>query len=189
VGLGLEEGLLKQLPIADGTGAAAKAAPLSREGLNAPAEPMASPTDDLISPTGTAMQEEMNSPTTAALEPGGGDALNGPGQITTTPGDDDHRAVDKNRRRQQAREGQRSGRGHCSRRQAHGYRANERGKLSEDYRFRRVPPAMGSWPLAQPLFYQYKRTEGQAELLQGNGTQQANATGSRASSMQRRGTE
>jgi hypothetical protein len=41
--------------------------------------------------------------------------------------------VDKNRRRQQAREGQCSGRGHCSRRQAHGYRANERGKLPEDY--------------------------------------------------------
>jgi hypothetical protein len=40
--------------------------------------------------------------------------------------------MELNRRRQQAREGQCSGRGHCSRRQAHGYRANERGKLSED---------------------------------------------------------
>jgi hypothetical protein len=44
-----------------------------------------------------------------------------------------------------------------------GYRANERGKLSEDYRFIQVPQAMGSRPLAQPLFYQCKRTEQRAE--------------------------
>jgi hypothetical protein len=31
---------------------------------------------------------------------------------------------------------------------------------------------MGSWPLAQPLFYQYKRTERQAERLRGNGSAQ-----------------
>jgi hypothetical protein len=133
VGLGINQGLLKQLPIADRTGAAAKATPLSGEGLNAPAKLMGSVTDGLIGTTGTAMQEEMDGPATAALEQGRSDALNGPGQITTAPGDDDHGAVDKNRRRQQAREGQCSGRGHCSRRQAHGYRANERGKLSEDY--------------------------------------------------------
>jgi hypothetical protein len=36
--MGLEQRLLKQLLIADGTGTAAKAPPLSREGLNAPAE-------------------------------------------------------------------------------------------------------------------------------------------------------
>jgi hypothetical protein len=29
---------------------------------------------------------------------------------------------------------------------------------------------MGSWPLAQPLFYQYKRTMKKAERLQGNGS-------------------
>ena len=133
MGLGLEEGLLKQLPIADGPGAAAKTTPLSGEGLDAPAELMGSPTDGLISPTGTAMQEQMNGTAATALEQGGGDALNGPGQITTTPGDDHQGAMDMNRRRQQAREGQCSGRGHCSRRQAHGYRANERGKLSEDF--------------------------------------------------------
>jgi hypothetical protein len=112
VGLGLDEGLLKQLPIADGTGAATKAAPLSREGLNAPAELMGSAADGLIGTTGTAMQKEMNGTATTALEQGGGDALNGPGQITTTPGDDDHRAMDLNRTRQQAREGQCSGRSH-----------------------------------------------------------------------------
>ena len=133
MGLGLDERLLKQLPIADRTGAAAKAAPLSSEGLDAPAELMSSPTDGLIGTTGTAMQQEMNGTATAALEQSGGDALNGPGQITAAPSDDHHRAMDLNRARQQAREGQCSGRGHCSRRQAHGYRANERGKLSEDF--------------------------------------------------------
>jgi hypothetical protein len=66
---------------------------------------MGSTTDGLISSTGTAMQEEMDGTATAALEQGGGDALNGPGQITPAPGDDAHRAVNKNRRRQQAREG------------------------------------------------------------------------------------
>ncbi|MEY3929825.1 MAG: hypothetical protein RLZZ516_1535 [Cyanobacteriota bacterium] len=131
--MGLEESLLKQLPIADGPGAATKATPLSGEGLDTPAELMGSPTDGLISTTGSAMQKEMDGTATAALEQGRSDALNGPGQITPAPGDDDHRAVDKNRRRQQAREGQCSGRGHCSRRQTHGYRANERGKLSEDF--------------------------------------------------------
>ena len=34
---------------------------------------------------------------------------------------------------------------------------------------------MGSWPLAQLLFYQYKRTEQRAELLQGNGSAQSKA--------------
>ena len=133
MGLGLKEGLLKELPIADGPGTAAKATPLSSEGLDAPAELMGSAADGLISTASTAMEKQMDGATTAALKQGGGDALNGPGQITTAPGDDHHRAMDKNRRRQQAREGQCSGRGHCSRRQAHGYRANERGKLSEDF--------------------------------------------------------
>ena len=32
---------------------------------------------------------------------------------------------------------------------------------------------MGSWPLAQPLFYQYKRTVGSANVLQGNGSTQS----------------
>ena len=131
----------------------------------------------------------MNGTAATALEQGGGDALNGPGQITPAPGDDDHRAMDKNRRRQQAREGKCSGRGHCSRREAHGYRANERGKLSEDYRFRRVPPAMGSWPLAQPSFYQCKCTAGLVDPLQGSGTQQSEAACHPMALMQRNGME
>jgi hypothetical protein len=56
-----------------------------------------------------------------------------------------------------------------------GYRANERGKLSEDYQSIKVPQAMGSWPLAQLLSYQYKRTERRAEWLRGNGSWQSNA--------------
>ncbi len=32
---------------------------------------------------------------------------------------------------------------------------------------------MGSWPLAQPLFYQHKRTVGSANVLQGNGSAQS----------------
>jgi hypothetical protein len=79
------------------------------------------------------MEQQMDGPAATSLQEGGGDALPGPGEITATGSNDDHRAVDKNRRRQKAREGQCSGRGHCSRRQAHGYRANERGKLSEDF--------------------------------------------------------
>ncbi len=34
---------------------------------------------------------------------------------------------------------------------------------------------MGSWPLAQALFYQYKHTMQQAERLQGNGFAQNKA--------------
>ena len=131
--MGLQEGLLEQKAIADGAGSTAMAVPISGERLDPPAELMGSATDGLISTTRTAMQKEMDGPATAALEQGGRDALNGPGQITAAPSDDHHRAMDLNRTRQQAREGQCSGRGHCSRRQAHGYRANERGKLSEDY--------------------------------------------------------
>jgi hypothetical protein len=88
VGLGLDEGLLKQLPIADGTGAAAKATPFSREGLNAPAELMGSAADGLIGTTGTAMEQQMHQPAAAAGEQLSGDALMGPGEITAaTSGD------------------------------------------------------------------------------------------------------
>ena len=38
-----------------------------------------------------------------------------------------------------------------------------------------LPQAMGSWPLAQLLFYQYKRTEQRAEQLRGNGSTQSKA--------------
>jgi hypothetical protein len=39
-----------------------------------------------------------------------------------------------------------------------------------------LPQAMGSWPLAQPLFYQYKCTmQDRQEQLQGNGSAQTKA--------------
>jgi len=38
-----------------------------------------------------------------------------------------------------------------------------------------LPLAMGSGPLAQPLFYQQKRTIGRAEPLQNNGSEQSQA--------------
>jgi hypothetical protein len=133
VGLGLHQGLLQQKAIADRTGSAAMAAPISGEGLNPPAELMSGTADGAISTTGTAMQQQMDRPATAALKQGGGDALLRPDKITATSGDDDDRAMGQRRRRQEAKGRQCSGLGHCSRRQAHGYRANERGKLSEDY--------------------------------------------------------
>jgi hypothetical protein len=79
------------------------------------------------------MEQQMDGPAATALEESGGDALLGPGEITATGGDDDDGAMNNNRRWQQASQRQCSGLGHCSRRQAHGYRANEWGKLSEDF--------------------------------------------------------
>jgi hypothetical protein len=109
------------------------AAPISGEGLDPPAELLGGTADGAISATGPAMQQQMDRPATAALEQGGGDALLGPDEITATSGDDDDRAMGQRRRRQEARKRQCSGLGHCSRGQAHGYGANERGKLSEDF--------------------------------------------------------
>ena len=49
MGLGLDQGLLEQLPITNGARTAAKAAPLGSEGLNAPAELIGRASDGLIS--------------------------------------------------------------------------------------------------------------------------------------------
>jgi hypothetical protein len=79
------------------------------------------------------MKQQMDRPATAALEQGRGNALLGPEEITATSGDDDDRAM-----------GQRSGGGRRPREdnaaawataaegKLMGYRASERGKLSED---------------------------------------------------------
>ena len=126
MGLGLDQGLLEQAPIADGPGAAAITAPISGEGLDPPAELMGGAADGAISATGPAMQQQMNSPPARALEQGGGDALLGLDEITSTGRDDDGRA-------------------------------------------------MGSWPLAQLLSYQYKCTERPVDWLRGNGSTQSKA--------------
>ena len=120
VGLGLHQGLLQQKTIADRTGSAAMAAPISGEGLDPPAELLGGTADGAICATGPAMQQQVNRPASRALEQGRGDALLGPGQITTTSGNDDDRAMGQHRRRQEARKRQCSGLGHCSRREAHG---------------------------------------------------------------------
>ena len=60
-----------------------------------------------------------------------------------------------------------------------GYRANERGKLSGIS----LPQAMGSWPLAQSLFYQYNRTIERAGRLRGKRSAQTAATPNRPSSL------
>ena len=104
MGLGLDQGLLKQKAIADGAGTAAITAPLGSEGLDTPAELMGRAADGLIGTTGAAMEQQMDRPATTALEESGGDALLRPGEIATTGRDDDDRAVGQHRRRQKAGE-------------------------------------------------------------------------------------
>ena len=127
--LGLDQGLLQQEAIADRTGSAAMAAPISGEGLDPPAELLGGTADGAISATGPAMQQQMDRPATAALEQGGGDALLGPDEITATSGDDDDRAMGQRRRRQESGKRQCSGLGHCSRGQAHGLQSKRTGQV------------------------------------------------------------
>ena len=114
MGLGLHQGLLQQEAIADRTGSAAMAAPISSEGIDPPAELLGGTADGAISATGPAMEQQMDRPATAALEQGGGDALLGPDEITATGSDDDDRAMGQRWRRQEAKGRQCSGLGHCS---------------------------------------------------------------------------
>jgi len=100
VGLGFRQGLLEEAAIADRPGATAIAAPLGGKGLNPPAELISSTADGLISPTGTAMEQQMDRPAATSLQEGGGDPLLGPGEITATGGNDDDGAMNQNRRRQ-----------------------------------------------------------------------------------------
>jgi hypothetical protein len=137
VGLGLHQGLLKQKAIADRPGRAAMAAPISNEGLDPPAELLGGTPDGAISTTGTAMEQQMYRPATAALEQGGGDARLRPDEITATSGDDDDRAMGQRRRRQQARKRQCSGLGHCSREQAHGLQSKRTGQVVRGFRCHR----------------------------------------------------
>ncbi len=133
VGLGLHQGLLQQEAIADGPGSAAMAAPISGEGLDPPAELMGGTADGAISATGTAMEQQMDRPTSTALEESGGDALLGPDEITATSGDDDDRAMGQRRRRQEAKGRQCSGLGHCSRGQAHGLQSKRTGQVARGF--------------------------------------------------------
>ena len=93
MGLGLNQGLLQQKAIADRTGSAAMAAPISGEGLDPPAELLGGTADGAISAPGPTMQKQMDRPAARTLEESGGDALLGPDEITATSGDDDDRAM------------------------------------------------------------------------------------------------
>jgi hypothetical protein len=133
VGLGFRQGLLEEAAIADRPGAAAIATPLGGMGLDTPTQLMGGTADGLIGATGTAMEQQMDGPATAALEQGGGDALLGPGEITATGSNDDDGAMNNNRRRQQASQRECSGVGHCSRGQAHGLQSKRTGQVVWDF--------------------------------------------------------
>ena len=137
VGLGLHQGLLQQEAIADRTGSAAMAAPISGEGLDPPAKLLGGTADGAICATGPAMQQQVNRPASRALEQGRGDALLRPDEITATSGDDDDRAMGQRRRRQEAKGRQCSGLGHCSRGQAHGLQSKRTGQVVRGFRCRR----------------------------------------------------
>ena len=144
VGLGFHQGQLQQKAIADRTGSAAMATPISGEGLYPPAELLGGTADGAISAMGTAMEQQMDRPATAALKPGGGDALLRPDEITATSGDDDDRAMGQPRRRQEAKGRQCSGLGHCSRGQVHGLQSKRTGRIVRGLRYRRRW-ARGPW--------------------------------------------
>ena len=137
VGLGLDQGLLEQAPIADGPSTAAITAPISGERLDAPAELVGSAADGAIGATGTAMEQQMDRPATAALKQSRVDARLRPDEITTTASDDDDRAMGQRRRRQEARKRQCSGLGHCSRGQAHGLQSKQTGQVVREIHCRR----------------------------------------------------
>ena len=85
------DGLLQQLAIADRPGGPAMPLPLGWHHRGRPAELIGRPTNGGISAAGTAMENQMHQPATAAGEQLSGDALMGPGQITAASGRDHQR--------------------------------------------------------------------------------------------------
>jgi hypothetical protein len=83
--------LLEQLPIADWPSGPAMELPLSWHHRGRPAQLLGRPTNGGISAAGTAMEEQMHQPATAAGEQLSGHALLRPGQITTASGRDHKR--------------------------------------------------------------------------------------------------
>ena len=81
-------GLLEQLPITDWPSGPAMELPLSWHHQGRPAQLLGRPTNGGISAAGTAMEEQMHQPATAAGEQLSGNPLLGPGQITATTGCD-----------------------------------------------------------------------------------------------------
>jgi hypothetical protein len=96
MGHGPGDGLLEQLPVADRPSGAAVLLPLGRHHQKAPAQLMGSPGYRGIRTTGTAVENQMHQPAASARQKLSGNALMGPGQITTAPGRDHQRASRSN---------------------------------------------------------------------------------------------
>jgi len=92
VGLGLGNGQLEQLAIADRPGSPAMALPCGRQRASGPAQLMGSAGDGGIGAAGSAMEQPLDRPAAAAGEQLSGDPLVGPGQITAAAGCDHKRA-------------------------------------------------------------------------------------------------
>jgi hypothetical protein len=125
-------GAIEQLTVADRTGGTAMAMPVGGKSSDGPAELLGSGGDALISATGSAMEQLMDGTGIAAEQQGGAHLIEGPGEITTTTGND-HPG---------------SSWSHCQcRRWMHRTGGKEGGKT----RGENLPPAMGSGPLALVL--------------------------------------
>lgn len=90
IGSGLLGGATQHLAIAHRTGSRAIAGPLGGDGLDRPAEAMASGIDSAISPAGTAMQKQLHQPAIGGLPQDRGNTNGRPIEITTTTGNDHH---------------------------------------------------------------------------------------------------
>ena len=84
-------GLLEQLTIANWPSGPAMELPLGWHHRGRPAQLLGRPINGGISAAGTAMEEQMHQPAAGASQQLSGDALLGPGQITTAPGRDHKR--------------------------------------------------------------------------------------------------
>jgi hypothetical protein len=92
VGHGPGNGLLEQLPVADGPGGAAVLLPLGRHHKGAPTQLVGSAGYRGISTAGTTVEQQMHQPAAAAGEQFSSHPLMGPGQITAATGSDHKRS-------------------------------------------------------------------------------------------------
>jgi hypothetical protein len=88
VALGVADGLLQELAIADGACPTAKAAPISGESRSGPAELIGGKGNGLIGAMGPAMEQKMHRAAMGLSQKLTGNQGHGPGQITTTTGHD-----------------------------------------------------------------------------------------------------
>jgi hypothetical protein len=85
-------GQVEQLAITNRPGGAAVLLPLGRHRQGAPAQLTSGAANGGIGTTGTAMENQMHQPAASARQKLSGNALMGPGQITTATGRDHQRA-------------------------------------------------------------------------------------------------